>query len=380
MKLAVVGYLMVAATVVVFLTLSPTSRRLGRHLHGGRRLGHKHAPFDPLVGKMERRMEEERSGGSTDENHHPMSSSSTTSWDNSTVDLSSDDTKEEEGEEEYFKDIKGKLRLNITMRLLTMFPLIDKDPKDGFISLKELEIWNVERAVERLNYKTLKEMRRRDEDGDGSLSLFECLHQFSLKNLESNDMTPGQVGWWKEQFNNADVDGNGFLDLHELNDFLNPKDSENEEIQVWLLREKIRYMDDDRDGKLNFVEFHDHAYDIYKNHAEYEYHKKDIPKPEQKFAELDLNFDKFLTAEELLPILHQLYPGEITYATYYAKFLIHEVDGDKDGKLTINEMLNHEEIFYSKVFEEEFDNSDDDDDEYYDYDDYDDDDDFRDEF
>ncbi|XP_043720863.1 calumenin [Telopea speciosissima] len=377
MKLTVVAYLIVATIVLVFLTLTPTSRHHHHHhRHIGRRLGHKHAPFDPLVGKLERLMEERSSGGGAIDNgnhHHSLSSVTTgNNWDS----FSGNDGDElDREEEEYLRD--EEVSFNITKRLLTMFPLIDKDPKDGYISLKELENWNVERAVERLNYKTMKEMRLHDLDGDGSLSLSECLHRFSLTNLEKNDMAPGQAGWWKEQFSIADADGNGFLNFAELNDFLNPKDSENEEIQVWLLREKIRYMGNDKDGKLNFVEFRDHAYDIYKFHAEYEYNVNDIPKPEQKFAELDFNHDKFLTVEELLPILHQLYPGEITYATYYAKYLIREVDADKDGKLTINEMLNNEEIFYSKVFEKEFDNEEDNED-----DDFDDDDDyyFHDEF
>lgn len=33
----------------------------------------------------------------------------------------------------------------------------------------------------------------------------------------------------------------------------------------------------------------------------------------------------FLTAEELKPIIHRLYPGELFYATHYTKYLMNEV-------------------------------------------------------
>ncbi|KAJ4979333.1 hypothetical protein NE237_010113 [Protea cynaroides] len=343
MKSAPVGYLILAIIIILLLSLSPPSHRNSNHLRVSRRLGHKHAPFDPLIGKLEILMEE---NGLKDEKVAG-------NWD-----MDESVSRELSESEEYFKE-DGML--NITERLLNLFPLLDKFPQDGFINLKELEAWNVDRAVERLNYKTMKEMKLRDKDGNGSLSLIECLHP-SLTNLERNDMAPDQVGWWKEQFRNADEDGNGLLNLSELNDFLNPKDSANEEIHELFLREKIRLMDYDKDGKLNFVEFREQAYKIYKTHAEYDYNGYDIPKPEEKFADLDLNFDRLLTVQEMLPMMHQLYPGEITYAIYYAKYLIREADDDKDGKLTIDEILNHEEVFYSKVFESEFDDNNDNDD------------------
>lgn len=249
--------------------------------------------------------------------------------------------------------------LNITLRLLTLFPFLDTTPQNGVVSLKELEAWNVQQAVHRLNYRTQKEMTVRDKDGDGAITLRECLPQFSDEEIERNDKTHGQAGWWKEQFTNADADGNGFLSLAEFNDFLHPEDSVNEEIQEWLAREKIRVMDYDKDGKLSFIEFRDQAYDIYINHPEFDNHEDDVPNPEEKFSELDVNLDKFMTEEELLPILHHLQPGEISYATYYANYLIHEADDDKDGSLTLNEMIRHEDVFYSAVFEEsDFDDDD----------------------
>lgn len=52
-------------------------------------------------------------------------------------------------------------------------------------------------------------------------------------------------------------------------------------------------MDYDKDGKLSFVEFCDHTYDIYKNYVEYETAGRRVPKPEEKFSELDLDKDRY---------------------------------------------------------------------------------------
>ncbi|KAF6136199.1 hypothetical protein GIB67_001608 [Kingdonia uniflora] len=59
-----------------------------------------------------------------------------------------------------------------------------------------------------------------------------------------------------------------------------------------------------------------------------------------------------LTEEELRPIVKHLYPGEISYAKYYAKYLFHEADDDRDGELTLEEMLGHQHVFCSTVVHE----------------------------
>ncbi|KAL5538996.1 hypothetical protein UlMin_045489 [Ulmus minor] len=315
MAKAVVYLLLAAAFVALVIFGPPSNHHSGSH----RRLGNHSPTFDPLVAKMERMAE------------------SSSSFAHDVVE-----------EKEHFSE--GKL--NITLRLVILFPLLDREPKDGVVSSSELIAWITEQAVERLNFRTWKELTSRDMDKDGALSFKEYLPQFSDEDLEKNGMEHGEAGWWKEQFVNADIDHDGLLKFDELKGFLHPEDSHNEEIRKWLLREKIKRMDNDNDGKLNFVEFRDHAYDIYKNYVDYETAGVHVPSSEDKFAELDLNKDKLLTVEELRPILSYLHPGEISYAKYYANYLIHEADDNKDQKLTLDEMLNHEYIFYSTVYDD----------------------------
>ncbi|KAM5557710.1 hypothetical protein ABKV19_024856 [Rosa sericea] len=328
-----VVYLLFATALIALIVLSPFKPR--RHnAHGlHRRLGFTgHVPiFDPLVSKMEWYVEEKGLGDQ-----------------NITLDTKHDLVIANDVEEaqEYLSEAGT---LNITMRLVSIFPLLDLAPEDGFVSYNELKHWIVAQAVERMIHRTQNEMASHDRDGDRAISFREYLPQFSIEDIDRNDMEHGEAGWWKQQFDNADADRNGLLNFNELRDFLFPEDSSNDRIHKWLLTEKMKRMDHDNDGKLNFQEFSDNAYDIFKNYVEFE--TGGVPTAEDKFAELDVNKNKFIEAEELKPILHYLYPGELTYATYFTSFLIHEADDNKDEKLTLQEMLHHEDIFYNTVYE-----------------------------
>ncbi|CAN4099462.1 unnamed protein product [Withania somnifera] len=242
-------------------------------------------------------------------------------------------------------------RLKTSLRLMVLFPILDVSPKDGHIEYKELEVWNTQQAIDRLHYRTLKEMEFRDEDGDGAISFSEYLPQFTNEDIEKNETNHGKAGWWMEQFRNADADRNGILILYEFRDFMHPEDSKNKSIQRWLLREKIRQMDVNMDHKLNRLEFNNGAYNIYKTYLEYESRGANIPTPFEAFAKLDVDGDEFLRVEELKPILQYLCPGELSYAKIYTTYLIQEADDDKDGKLSLDEILNHESIFYSTVYD-----------------------------
>uniref|UniRef100_A0A7N2MH93 EF-hand domain-containing protein n=1 Tax=Quercus lobata TaxID=97700 RepID=A0A7N2MH93_QUELO len=345
-----VVYALIATAFFIIMVFSP-SRQHGRDHRGlNRRLGYEFriTNFDPLVSKLERLAENR---GQED----PINSTTSSfNFENGSFVDEVDDAYE------YFSE--GKL--NTTLRLYILFPLIDKAPTDGVVSCKELEAWFEHQAHQRLIYTTQKEMASRDKDVDGAIAFNEYLPQFFKEDIEceteKNGMGHGEAGWWKEQFDNADIDRSGSLSFDEFKDFLHPEDSGNEKIQKWLLREKIKRMDNDGDGKLNFEEFLDHAYDIYKNYADFESRGADVPTAEEKFAELDVNKDKLLVVEELKPMLGYLHPGELTYAKYYTSYLIHEADDNKDGNLSLDEMLNHEHILYNTVFDESKEDYDDD--------------------
>ncbi|KAK4800215.1 hypothetical protein SAY86_025580 [Trapa natans] len=334
---AVAVYTLLATAFIFFLVTSPATRN---GLHGGgdgsvavniRRLGSKYHPsnFDPFVAEIERKNE----GNLLDPLHDEDHSHRGNLGDPST---------------EYLDD-QGKL--NITLRLMVLFPFIDNHPQDGFVSLGELEAWNMKQATDRLFYRTEKEMDYYDKDGDGEISFREYLPQFSEQEIAQNKMEHGNAGWWKQQIANADVDRNGTLSFIEFMDFLHPEDSNSREIHRWLMGDKLTRMDSDGNGKLNLEEFVDHVYAFYQTYAEFENGRGAALGSQEKFDELDTNKDGELEVDELIPMLPYLYPGEFSHSKHYSSYLIHEADDNRDGKLILDEILNHEMLFYTSLLD-----------------------------
>ncbi|KAL7003637.1 hypothetical protein U1Q18_004787 [Sarracenia purpurea var. burkii] len=344
MSKAVVCAFLAAAAFILFIVCSQTIKSIHKDYGPrglSRRLGYKLPPplFDPLVAKFA-----EQKGG-LDDRHLTTTNGETTAA-----------ASKELRQEDMADFLSDDGRLNLTQRLEYLFPFLDMDPKDGFVELKELEAWIIQQAKDRLTHTTEKELASRDMDGDGAISFREYFpHEFSDEDLgnstpvnvslcisetqfnrqerngltERNGMGHGEAGWWKEQFKNADVDQDGNLSFHEF-------------------REPIDYDDDE---KLDFAEFKDGAYEIYRNYVEFETGGANVPSPEEVFKKLDVNKDKLLGVEELKPIQQYLSPGELSYAKYYAGYLIHEADDNRDGKLDLDEMIMHDNIFYNTVYE-----------------------------
>ncbi|KFK29297.1 hypothetical protein AALP_AA7G115000 [Arabis alpina] len=337
MAKAVVLTLLTTTFIILFLLVPKTqnetqsmegliSRRLGRRLEM--------PVFDPLVTRIERLSHEKEAHTNTIEGAKE---------------------KDDDMFEEYFAQER---RLNTTMRIKFLFPLLDAAPRDGFVSFKELQTWMMQQTEDNMGYRTAKELELQDKDKDGVVTFEEYLPQFSKQDIEKNDKGHGEAGWWMEQFNNSDFDHNGSLDIEEFNNFLHPEDSRNGDIQRWVLRERMTGMDTNADGKLEYKEFVDNAYEMYKEFAKFETDDEGVPMAQLLFAELDKDKDRSLEADELRPILHYLQPGELSYAKYYSTFLCHEADDDKDGKLSLEEMLNHEDVFYKAVHHEDLDDED----------------------
>lgn len=155
-----VVYAFIATAFFIIMVFSP-SRQHGRDHRGlNRRLGFEFriTNFDPLVSKLERLAD---------------NSKTSFNFENSSFVDEVDDAYE------YFSE--GKL--NTTLRLYILFPLIDKAPTDGVVSFKELEAWFEHQAHRGLNYTTQKEMASRDKDVDGAIAFNEYLPQFFKEDI-----------------------------------------------------------------------------------------------------------------------------------------------------------------------------------------------------
>lgn len=241
--------------------------------------------------------------------------------------------------------------LSVRERLVYLFAMLDRSPKDGGISHAELEAWLHRQAAERLGALTRREMEKHDKDGDGAVTLHEYLGVDPDQDIDWSNTEHGKPGWWQHKFASADRDESGALDTVEFNDFLHPEDSGQEKVHLWILKDKLSEMDRDRDGRLSLGEFMDQSHRI--DHISVAQHDggHDFGRAEaeKRFRELDADMDNYLTVEEARPVIQSLLAGEFSYATSHAKLLM-KADDDGDSKLSLEEMLNHYMSFYNIVY------------------------------
>ncbi|XP_028767058.1 calumenin-B [Neltuma alba] len=357
-KASIFLYLTVALLLLFFLSHSPKKqtghrhRRLKLRSHFTFSSSHRPVTFDPLVAEIERRREERH-------------------WEKHYFELSHEDFPDDEsaaGEEsqpewEDFIDAEDYLndedKFNVTDRLIVLFPRIDVDTTDGFVSEHELTEWNLQQAQREILHRTKRDMDVHDKNHDGFVSFSEY-EPPSWVHIADNNSFGYNVGWWKEEhFKASDADGNGLLNLTEYNDFLHPADTKNPKLLGWLCREEVRERDTDKDGKMNFKEFFHGLFDLVRTYEEENhngsYHSDFSGDASARvlFNQLDNDDDGHLSDVELLSIIGKIHPPERYYAKQQADYIISQADVDKDGRLTLAEMIENPYVFYSAIFNDD---------------------------
>ncbi|KAL4302728.1 hypothetical protein GQ457_10G019080 [Hibiscus cannabinus] len=241
-------------------------------------------------------------------------------------------------------------KFNITDRLVLLFPKIDVDPADGFVTENELIEWHLQQAMKEVWFRSLREMEIHDKNNDGLISYAEYEAPSWVKN--DNPSFGLNIGWWTEDhFNASDANGDHLLNLTEFNDFMHPADSKNPKLLQWLCKEEVRERDADKDGKVNFNEFFHGIFDLVISHDEEGHISMETETPAKRlFSQLDIDGDRFLTDEELLPIIGKLHPSERYYAKQQAGYIISQTDLNGDGRLSLVEMIDNPYVFYSAIF------------------------------
>ncbi|KAK7280649.1 hypothetical protein RJT34_25714 [Clitoria ternatea] len=328
-KASIFIYIAVAVVLLLFLSYSPLNHQ-SSHRHRRLKLKsnftlspsrHRAVPFDPLVAELERHREDKEWERQHIHHSHP--------------ELESAPGHESQPEWEDFMDAEDYLndedKFNVTNRLILLFPKIDVDPTDSFVSEHELTLWNLLLAQREVLHRTQREMDLHDKNRDGLVSFSEYDPPSWVQNAD-NESFGYDMGWWKEEhFNAADVDGNGLLNLTEFNDFLHPADSKNPKLQLWLCKEEVRERDSDRDGKVNFNEFFHGLFDLVRNYDEESHNDSHADHPNDAparllFSQLDKDGDGYLSDVELLPIIGKLHPSEHYYAKQQADYIISQAD------------------------------------------------------
>ncbi|GJP33885.1 hypothetical protein CLOM_g18389, partial [Closterium sp. NIES-68] len=285
---------------------------------------------------------------------------------------------------------------NLSHRLALLFPLLDASPPDGRISQSELATWllSVERAASL--HRTRREMEAVDGDADGKITLEEALED----ELADQAVHGGEGGWQhvggeeqrrelEERFHLADGDGDGKLNLAELNSYLHPEDSDDPRLRNLTLLQEFRDRDTDNDSRISFSEFkqtvfheliaheddsHDPVEALVHMHAaqaDKDKWSNDHRRPHRtggefrealeekekrargRFEELDKDGDGFLSPGEFEPVLRVLWPSERDFAEKKAAEMIRQADNNGDGYLHLEEMQAHSHVFYNSIHEHE---------------------------
>lgn len=289
-----------------------------------------------------------------------------------------EDGEHEDGDMNNPDDYFAYDHFNITSRLQTLFPLIDDNPSDGFVTVEELGAWHVKQGREANLHRTEREMEAVDTNHDGLLSLKEYLHDSSPGDEINVNLTDESNEWMRngvEQWPLTDLDGDGLLNIEEYKDFQNPEDSDNPKLIQWLRKQEIKNRDKDKDGKLSFDEFYSDLYNelrdfgeedpidtavrshVGKDPHESRTHLTDamevkMNRTKAKFEELDVNKDGFLTEDELVPVMVKLNPGEKFFARQQAEHMVQQADENNDKKLSVEEMIKHPYVFYNVAYDQ----------------------------
>lgn len=163
-------YILVAAVLLLFLSHSPSKHSGHRHrrlkLRSNFTLApsrHQSVAFDPLVAELERHREDKEWEKQHIQHAHP--------------EVGSAPAHESQPEWEDFMDAEDYLndedKFNVTNRLILLFPKIDVDPRDWFVTEHELTQWNLQQAQREVLHRTQREMELHDKNHDGFVSFSE---------------------------------------------------------------------------------------------------------------------------------------------------------------------------------------------------------------
>uniref|UniRef100_A0A646QJC0 Reticulocalbin-3 n=1 Tax=Hemiscolopendra marginata TaxID=943146 RepID=A0A646QJC0_9MYRI len=226
------------------------------------------------------------------------------------------------------EDAKKKLKEIV----LTM----DKN-NDGLVDKEELTNW-VMKSLSLLSKEESEErFQEADANADGKVTWKEYvadMYGFS-NNADGQSFGEDQkmIKEDKEIFEVSDVDRSGILDKDEYRAFTHPE--EYEHTMEVIFKRTLNEKDIDLDGFLNFEEFIGNE----RNEHDKEWYLSEKDRFEKDF---DKDQDGKLNRQELLLWLS---PNSRESAEEEADHLIESADDNKDQVLSINEILDHHDVF-----------------------------------
>ena len=295
----------------------------------------------------------------------------------------------EEDFDEDYHDYDRYHDFNVTKRLEEIFPVIDLD-QNGIVSREELRIWHYAQARNHSENRAEHEFDVTDNDHDGFVTLKEYLEDDFDVDVTGNgtekEMEEYNVRWIRNArkvFELTDTDKDGKLNRTEFFYFIHPEEGKRgSEIGKHLVAETIRDHDTNMDEKLNFTEFYESLFHQVDEVEEEPVGSDDKTNSNEEgsnnndaydesvmrvralalFARLDKDKDGLVTSHELHAdeaSYKKLHPTNDDHARDQSGSLVDDADENKDGGLSLVEILKNKMMFYSTAMTSE--------DDYHDY-------------
>lgn len=296
---------------------------------------------------------------------------------------------ENEDFDEDYHDYDRYHDFNVTKRLEEIFPVIDLD-QNGIVSREELRIWHYAQARNHSENRAEHEFDVTDNDHDGFVTLKEYLEDDFDVDVTGNgtekEMEEYNVRWIRNArkvFELTDTDKDGKLNRTEFFYFIHPEEGKRgSEIGKHLVAETIRDHDTNMDEKLNFTEFYESLFHQVDEVEEEPVGSDDKTNSNEEgsnnndaydesvmrvralalFARLDKDKDGLVTSHELHAdeaSYKKLHPTNDDHARDQSGSLVDDADENKDGGLSLVEILKNKMMFYSTAMTSE--------DDYHDY-------------
>jgi len=212
--------------------------------------------------------------------------------------------------------------------------------QDGFVEKDELKKWILNSFEMLTQEESLERFEDEDRDKDGKISWeehhSENFGEGSVLHEHHGEDLPRIMEEDKQLFTKADKDGDGLLDKLEYPRFSHPH--EYPEMVDTLIEQTMKRRDGDIDGKLSIDEYLKEE-----PHTGKELSQEHLVTEKERF-EYDLDRDKngFLEGDELK---HWIVPDNDDIANQEVEHLMDNSDDDKDGKLSLHEIVEHHDIF-----------------------------------